>query len=280
MPYNGINLEEEFVKDDDAVSEAGAEEEAAEKLSLAAICGDSAKLSAFLAESAHTMASRSEALRWAVHHGHAGCVKLLLETGMNKAAASLALSLAADCGHVECVELLIPASDPQASNLTALTMAACGGHAECVGLLLAVSNPKADESYALRLAASRGRAECVRLLLPVSDPQANQSQALKMAASGGHIECVKLLLPVSESLLDNAAPIDAALAVGDAKILSQMLLWEPRLEAVLCFPEIRKGALGKGFVELAQLCSAVLERRELSALAAAGSGGNQRSARL
>ena len=148
-------------------------------------------------------------LALAAQHGHADCVRTLLEFGADVHARDIEidtpLSIAAAEGHSECVALLIAAGaeiNTGSVNGTPLLQAAYSGSAECVQLLLqagAVANEFSEYGgSALSAAVSIGASDCARLLVQagacLSEPDEWGHDEMTRAVAGGNEECIRLVL--------------------------------------------------------------------------------------
>ena len=152
-------------------------------------------------------------LMLAAEHGHADCVKILLDFGADvhhwDIEGDTALSLAAANGHSECVSLLIEAGSDvnnYSPNGTPLIQASACGDADSVRmLLLAGADPSASVSYgktALQFATERGDAICTRLLLESGArlahydefPSESGMDEMMLAVASGNEECIQLIL--------------------------------------------------------------------------------------
>lgn len=145
-----------------------------------------------------TIHENTKLLIQAAERGDVVEVQRLIPLSDAKAQSSEALQFAVYHGHIECVKLLIPVSNPKDRHSSALQLAARHGHTQCVKLLIPVSDPKADDSLVLQSAAYYGHTQCVQLLIPVLDAKAKDSLALRFAALNGHNDCVDLLFDVSD----------------------------------------------------------------------------------
>lgn len=204
--------------------------------------------------------------------------ELLAQGADPKHERSRALRMAASAGHAECVVALLPLSDP--SDGAALCWAASAGHLECVKVLLPVSNPSAHGSQALLVAAQNGHAECVKLLIPVSVPKKDQSHPLRTASRNGHVECVRHLLPVSDSLFEHPELAHGALIGGQAQAMALMFEYEPRLSQRIDLSEALLSSTAAGHGDMAGLLASIIEKKELSTMAAAKHGAGSPSLRI
>ncbi|ESU40003.1 Ankyrin repeat protein, partial [Giardia duodenalis] len=115
--------------------------------------------------------SSGTALMMAAAHGHAECIKLLLnrEAGMQDEYGNTTLMWAARLGHINCIRLLLrkEAGMQDRYGRTALLLTAYNGYLECAELLLEAEGSTGDSSgwTALMAASSTNHPECVKLLL-------------------------------------------------------------------------------------------------------------------
>lgn len=150
-----------------------------ERLLNASIEGNCKELSRLLANGGRTTIEdddRRSLLSLAAYHGHADCVKILLEFGADVDSVSVEhytpLAFAACRGHFDCVKILIEAGadvNHHTADGTVLTHAADGNNINCLRLLLDKgADPNADSCYdctALSIVLEKGQAAGARLLL-------------------------------------------------------------------------------------------------------------------
>jgi hypothetical protein len=164
------------------------------------------------------------ALALASRHGHAECVRLLLDGGARKEAkaedGSTALIHATNKGHTDCVRLLVDGgADKEAKNaegLTALMCAACESRVDCARLLLDRGANKEVRAHngltALMIATFQGHVDCVRLLLvggankDIKDKSG--STALDMALKSGKSAVARLIASHSGAECCDMAQMD------------------------------------------------------------------------
>lgn len=149
------------------------------RLLRASIEGDSRELHRLLSGGGRTTIEdddRRSLLSLAAYHGHADCVKILLEFGAEVDSVSVEhytpLAFAACRGHFDCVKILIEAGanvNHDTVDGTVLTHAADGNNIACLQMLLnAGADPNARTCYggtALSIVLENGLASGARLLL-------------------------------------------------------------------------------------------------------------------
>jgi hypothetical protein len=137
------------------------------------------------------------ALSKATAYGHADCVHLLLDAGVDKDLKDgrhrTALFWAARNGRADCARLLLEAGADVNATDEALIHAAELGHADCLRLLLdAGADKEVRDHYgctALFVAAASGQVECVRLMLDAGADQNAIDKVLVRCICQFSLEC-------------------------------------------------------------------------------------------
>lgn len=149
-----------------------------------------------------------DSLSKAADNGHANCMKILLESGMDpNSTPILSVLMQSIWGeHEECVKVLLQDSrtDIEMCNLfseTPLKIAVMRRNEACIKMLLdAGANPNGRNRYGmtpLMEAVEQGSTSCVKLLLHAGADDTLQSDtgrtALSLAIVYGHDECIRVL---------------------------------------------------------------------------------------
>ncbi|KAJ3207349.1 hypothetical protein HDU67_007529, partial [Dinochytrium kinnereticum] len=142
------------------------------------------------------------AVRWAAMYGQAESLRILLEWNVSSDISldhGVALQNAASNGHAECVRILLDAGvDPSTCEDFALQAAAANGHLGVVQLLLSDQRvrPNACDNYPLKWACANGHLGIVKRLLETGAVEWDSCEyyALRQAAENGHEGVVRLLL--------------------------------------------------------------------------------------